>query len=321
MLCFCIWNITFNPVFTIESFLNKNMKTGSLILTIICCSQLLIAQKSNSEVNYFDILKKGQEYNYSDERFIPEFTYLSKEDSNLVKTRLVLKLDSVAGKANEISRILNILHWVHFAAWHDGEANNPTSKNALDLISYCKTQSRGMTCRMMATILNECYLSLGIKSRIVTCMPKEIKFDECHVINAVYCNQLNKWLWIDPTFDAYVMDDKGVLLGIEEVRERLTNKQPIILNPEANWNRLTSQLKEDYLERYMTKNLYRLECQVASGYNTETWFPGKEISYIELLPLDGLGQDIQRHEEIVSKTGVKFIYYKTNNPDLFWTKP
>jgi hypothetical protein len=293
----------------------------TLISAIICCSQLLIAQDQKSGIFYLDTLRKAKAYNYSDLRFIPKFTYLSKEDSNLVKTKFDLKLDSIAGQGNEISRILNILHWVHFVVWHDGEASNPTSKNALDLISYCKKQSRGMTCRMMATILNECYLSLGINSRLVTCMPKEIKFDECHVINAVYSNQLKKWIWIDPTFDAYVMDEKGELLGIQEVRERLVNGKPLILNPEANWNRLTSQIKEDYLEQYMAKNLYRLECQAASGYNTETWFEGKEINYIELLPLDGLDQSPQKNEEIIIQTGVKFIFYKTNNPNLFWAKP
>lgn len=297
------------------------MKIVFLISSIISCSQLLSAQNQKTGISYLDTLRKGKEYNYSDQRFIPKFTYLSIEDSNLIKTRLELKLDSIAGKANEISRILNVLHWVHFVVWHDGEASNPTSKNALDLISYCKKQSRGMTCRMMATILNECYLSLGINSRLVTCMPKEIIFDECHVINAVFSNQLNKWIWIDPTFDAYVMDENGGLLGIQEVRERLINGEPLLLNPEANWNRLTSQTKENYLENYMAKNLYRLECQVASGYNTESWFKGKEISYIELIPLDGLEQNPQKNEETISKTGVKFIYYKTNNPNLFWAKP
>lgn len=195
----------------------------TFISAILCCSQLILAQNQKSEISYLDTLRKAKDYNYSDHRFVPGFTYLSKEDPNLVKTRLDLKLDSVAGKANEISRILNILQWVHSVVWHDGEADNPTSKNALDLISYCKSQSRGMTCRMMATILNECYLSLGIESRIVTCMPKETKFDECHVINAVYCTQLKKWIWIDPTFDAYVMNEKGELLGIQEVREKLIN--------------------------------------------------------------------------------------------------
>lgn len=292
-----------------------------LISAIICFSSIVLAQNQKSVISYIDTLRKGEEYNYHDQRFIPEFTYLSKEDSNLVKTRTVLKLDSIAGEANEISRILNVLHWVHFVVWHDGDANNPPSKNALDLISYCKKQSRGMTCRMMATILNECYLSLGIKSRIVTCMPKEIHFDECHVINAVYSEQWKKWIWIDPTFDAYVMNERGELLGIQEVRERLIKGLPLILNPEANWNRIASQTKEGYLEQYMTKNLYRIECQVVSGYNTETGSPGKQITYIELIPLDGLRQNPQKTEEANPKKGVKCIYYMTNNPDLFWKKP
>ena len=294
------------------------MKLSTLFLLLII-SQFCLSQQVKEQVSFLDKLKKAKEYSFSDNRFIPEFTYLSREDSNLMKIRRDLKLDSIAGKANEISKILNILHWVHYVAWHDGEGATPTSKNAIDLISYQKKASRGMNCRMMATILNECYLSLGIKSRLVVCMPREIKFEECHVINTVYSNDLNKWIWVDPTFDAYIMNEKGELLGIQEVRERLINDQTLILNPEANWNRLTSQTKEEYLNRYMAKNLYRLECQLISGYNTETWREGKEITYVELLPLDGVGQTPQKKEEI--KNGVKYTYYKTNNPNLFWTKP
>lgn len=294
------------------------IKLSTLFLLLII-SQLSLAQKAKEQISYLDKLKKAKEYGYSDNRFIPKFSYLSKDDSNLIKIRHDLKLDSIVGKANEISKILNILHWVHYEAWHDGEADTPTSKNAIDLISYQKKASRGMNCRMMATILNECYLSMGIKSRLVVCMPKEIKFEECHVINTVYSNDLKKWIWVDPTFDAYVMNEKGELLGIQEVRERLINDQTLILNPEANWNRLTSQTKEDYLNRYMAKNLYRLECQLVSGFNTETWREGKEITYVELLPLDGDGQVPQKKDEI--KDGVKYTKYKTNNPNLFWTKP
>lgn len=299
--------------------MTKIKLTALLILMSLFLS--LSAQKGITEMSYLDKLKNAKGFNYSDSRAIPAFTYLSKEDSNLVRLRLFYKLDSVAGKANEISRILNILHWVHFEAWHDGESPSPTLKNAMDLIAYNKRESRGMNCRMMATILNECYLSLGIRSRLVTCMPKELKFDECHVINMVYSSDLKIWIWVDPTFDAYVMNEKGELLGIREVRERLINEEPLILNPEANWNRLQSETREEYLKKYMAKNLYRLECQVESGYNTETRIAGQEISYTELLPLDGLGQTPQKKEEKDSTTGVNYTWYKTNNPDLFWAKP
>lgn len=268
-----------------------------------------------------EILKTGKKYNYSDSRFIPKFEYQSMENPNLVKIRKDLKLDSIAGNGNEVSKILNLLHWVHSIIRHDGSSNNPTLKNAIDLIKVCKTENRGVNCRMMATILNECYLSMGIKSRYITCMPKETEFDECHVINMVYSNDLKKWIWIDPTFDAYVMNEKGELLGLSEVRDRLINGKTLILNPEANWNKKNSQTKEYYLETYMAKNLYRVQTPLVSEYDSETWKSGKEITYVELLPLNGIEQAPQKKEETNKSTGVKFIYYKTNNPNLFWKKP
>lgn len=273
------------------------------------------------EPSKLEILRNAETYNYSDNRFIPKFTYQSQDNPNLKKIRNDLKLDSIAGNGNELSQIFNLMHWVHNIVKHDGSSNNPTLKNAIDLIKTCKVENRGVNCRMMAIILNECYLSMGIKSRYITCMPKETEFDDCHVINMVFSKDLNKWIWIDPTFDAYIMDNKGNLLGIQEVREKLIKGEPLILNADANWNRATLQTKEHYLEYYMAKNLYRLETPIVSEYNTETWEKGKEIIYVELLPLDGIVQTPQKIESTNDNTGTKFINYKTNNPDKFWTKP
>lgn len=273
------------------------------------------------QIPYLDKLKKATKYNYADKRFIPKFEYQSQENLNLVKIRKDLKLDSIAGEGNEVSQILNLLHWVHNIVRHDGGSDNPTLKNAIDLIKVCQTEKRGINCRMMATILNECYLSMGFKSRYITCMPRETEFDECHVINMVYSNDLKRWVWVDPTFDAFVIDEKGELLGLKEVRERLTNGKTLILNPEANWNREISQTKKEYLETYMAKNLYRLQTPLVSQYDTETWKSGQEITYVELLPLDGIEQTPQKQEQFNTETKVKFTYYKTNNPDMFWTNP
>lgn len=272
-------------------------------------------------ISYLDTLRKAEKYNFSDQRQIPQFSYQSMLDPNLMRIRKDLKLDSIAGSGNELSKIFNLLHWVHNIVRHDGNSNNPTLKNAIELIKVCKAENRGVNCRMMATILNECYLSMGITSRYITCMPKETNFDDCHVINMVYSQDLKKWIWIDPTFDAYVMDEKGNLLGIQEVRERLIKGLPLVLNADANWNRSTLQTKEYYLQTYMAKNLYRLETPLISQYDTETWTSGKQVAYVELLPLDGIVQSPQKREAVNDKTGVQFTYYKTNNPNLFWTTP
>jgi len=270
--------------------------------------------------SYLDKLKDAKAYKRSDKRDVPDFLYLSANDPDLIKVRKELNLDSIAGQGRELSKILNLLHWAHNVVRHDGNSSNPESKNAVDLIKICKTQDRGVNCRMMATMLNECYLSMGIKSRIVTCMPRETKFDDCHVINMVYSTDLNKWIWIDPTFDVYLMGEKGVFLGISEVRERLIHGLPIVMYEGANWNG-KKVTPEYYLFNYMAKNLYRMESPVISRYDTETFKPGKEIEYVELLPLDGIEQEPQKSVKTTEGAKMKYITYKTNNPDKFWAKP
>lgn len=298
-----------------------NPKIGQYDFVILLNGKDSARTQIKYQISRLDILKQAEKYNYADKRYIPKFTYESADDANLRKVRQDLKLDSIAGKGDELSRIFNLMYWVHNLVRHDGSSNNPTLKNAIDIINVCKKENRGVNCRMLAVILNECYLSMGITSRYVTCMPRETQFDDCHVINMVYSKDLGKWIWIDPTFNAYVMDEKGTLLGIQEVRERLVKGQPLILNADANWNREKLQNKGYYLESYMAKNLYRLETPLISQYDMETWTPGKEVSYVELLPLDGIEQEPQLKVVKNETSGVKFTYYKTNNPDVFWAKP
>jgi len=267
---------------------------------------------------YLKTLQKAGKYDETQQREIPKFTYLNENEKQLKKIKKDFKLDSIAGGGNDISKLLNIMHWVHNLIRHDGSSNNPSLQNAIDLIRICKSEKRGVNCRMMATILNECFLSMGYKSRMVTCMPKSLEFDDCHVINTVYLEKEERWIWLDPTFDAYVMDETGKLLGIQEVRERLINDKPLILNPEANWNKKNSQTKDYYLYTYMAKNLYRLEVPLHSTYNYETKENGKTLEYVQLLPLDGINQKpiIQVFKD--EKNNVTYKTYITNNPNLFW---
>ncbi len=271
--------------------------------------------------SYLDKLKQAEKYSFNDNRQIPKFEYQDKDDPNLVTLKTELKLDSIAGTGSEELKILNLLHWIHNLIPHDGNHENPTVKNAMSMIRECKREARGLNCRGLATVLNECYLSLGIKSRFVTCMPKDTLFDDCHVINMVYLESKKKWIWIDPTNNAYVMSEKGELLSIQEVRERLVTDKPLILNPDANWNNKSTATKEDYLYKYMAKNLYRIECPLKSEYNFETWENGKQVTYVELLPLDAYQQKPDKTVYKNKKTETTFTNYKTNNPKIFWQIP
>ena len=196
--------------------------------------------------DYRYTLRRAATYNPEDKRPIPTFTYQAAVAPELVELRTGLRLDSIAGTGGEGLAILNLLDWIHHLIPHDGNHNNPVVKYAMSMIAACKREKRGLNRRGLATVLNECCQALGIRSRIVTCLPKDsLKIDQdCHVINAVYTSTLKKWLWIDPTFAAYEMDEQGTMLGIAEVRDRLNRNLPLILNPDANWNNRTQQKKE-----------------------------------------------------------------------------
>jgi hypothetical protein len=268
-------------------------------------------------------LKKAGKYNHNEKTDLPKFTYQSQDNEHLVELRKAFNLDSIAGNSSELSRILNLMHWIHNLVPHDGNNGNPEVKNALNMINVCRKDNRGLNCRGLATVLNECYLALGIKSRFVTCLPKDsLGIDnDCHVINMVYATSLQKWLWIDPTFDAYVMNEHGELLGIAEVRERIISGKPLILNPEANWNHKVIQTKAYYLYSYMAKNLYMFECPINSEYDSETRQSGKSINYVLLKPLEYFNKSLEKSVRTNDISKTTLVTYKTNNADWFWQKP
>jgi hypothetical protein len=264
------------------------------------------------------LLTKSGPYNKATGKDMPSFSYQQATDPVLVNLKSKFNLDSVSGTGNEISKFKNLLYWVHNVVRHDGGSNNPPSRNAIDLIAVCQKEKRGVNCRMMATILRDVYQAEGFKARVVTCMPKDTLDNDCHVITVVWANTLNKWVWMDPTFNAYVTDTKGNLLNIEEVRQQLVKSGTanLILNPDANWNNQNKQTKDYYLGYYMSKNLYWLQCASKSEWDIETSRPGKPaIQYINLYP----GNFTTLH---ISGGSVKESNrYATNNPTYFWQKP
>ena len=76
--------------------------------------------------------------------------------------------------------------------------------------------------------------------------------------------------------------EKGNLLSIEEVRERVIEDRPLILNADANWNNQRQQTKEEYLDGFMARLLYWFFCADDSRFNAES--DTQPIKYIYLVP-------------------------------------
>jgi hypothetical protein len=115
-------------------------------------------------------------------------------------------------------------------------------------------------------------------------MPYDEKDQDCHVINSVWSSQYQKWIWIDPTFEAYVKDENGNFLSIQEVRDRLIEGRPVFLNEDANWNNENKQTKEYYLDSYMAKNLYWFDCVTNYCFNPESRYRYVKNIHVVLTP-------------------------------------
>lgn len=269
--------------------------------------------------NYIATLRNAQPYNTAERKVLPTFSYQQATTSKLEKLRSKYKLDSIGGYASsDVVRMINLMRWVHNTIQHNGSKGNPENMNAMSLIKTCRKDGKTLNCRGMAIVLNEVYLACDIPSRIVTCLPKDPNDNDCHVIVAAWSATKRKWLWMDPTFMAYVMDEKGNVLSIEEVRARLISGKPLVLNADANHNNSEAQTKDDYLLTYMAKNLYKLESPASSEYGYETWEKGKERTYIQLTP----GGTAMQSGTSSRYDGMK-TYHKhfTANPNHFWQTP
>lgn len=263
------------------------------------------------EFNYLTVLKSSPGYAYEQSDGYPELSYQDPADENLVELKSIYKLDSVAGKGDEVNRILNLFYWVHNLIRHDGANASPDPENSLNILNYCSETGKGVNCVYMAIVLNEAYLSLGIKSRVIQGNCKKFIFNgDWHAFNIVYSSTLGKWIFLDPMKLAYFTDENGNMLSVAEIRERLIGGKTLELNEDADYNGNPFD-KDEYLN-YLAKNLYRFSCSVDSKFGNYGIFHLTDVTriYVHLDPA-GEKQD---------GLGVATNYF-TSNPDYFWSAP
>jgi hypothetical protein len=118
---------------------------------------------------------------------------------------------------------------------------------------------------------------------------------------------------MDPDFGGYLMDEKGNLLGITEIRRRLIAGQPLL--PNRDIKGFTMVLGKGSYAWYLSKNIFKYACARRSEFDQET--TRKDKVYYELIP-DGYEEKLL-HEAQTTPRGNKIIY--VNAEDLFWQKP
>ena len=237
-----------------------------------------------------------------------DFRYAVSSDSLLELSRERFNLDSIAGNGDDISRIKNLLYWVHNNITHDGgNGMAPGARNLRNTYDSARRDSCGYNCRALAISLAEALLAEGIPARYITCLPKAWETDnDCHVICVAWSESLGKWIWVDPTFAAFVTDENGTMLHPGEVRYRLQHNLPVVLNKDANWNNEYEEEQEDYIDYYMAKNLYILQSNTFNQAEPEGESNHEQGYHVALVP-----------------QGVKYPNsdYNTTDEQWFWQAP
>jgi hypothetical protein len=275
-----------------------------IMITIILFLCLSCEKIDDDLKKYTDLLVEYSEYDYAEINDI-EFTYMDSSDEDLRALREEYDLETIAGDGDELSRIMSLMFWVNENLEHDGSSENPYPPNAFNIIETCRTEDRGVNCRMLAIVLNDFYLSMGFKSRFVTCKPYEYDFNDCHVINIVYSIQFDKWIMMDPSFAGYFKDENDTFLDLFEVREKLINDDELVFSEHLNHN--GNRYTEQTYRTYLSKNLFRFASSIESAFNYEAQAFNNR-TYIELIPLDYSSPGQER-------------YTYTRNPDIFWAEP
>ena len=229
-----------------------------------------------------------------------KFSYMDSSDINLRKLKSKYNLDSIAGRGDEKEKIINLMKWVHNVVPYDGHSGYLKPANSLYLLECETAKKKGLSCFMKSIVLNDVYLSMGYPSRIVHCMPKGDNFIEDHYINMVYSNKLKKWIYMDSAVGGYFEDGNGILLSIQEVRQKLIDGEKLLLNDDA-------ALPNELYLHYLSKNLFRFECSFASKFNFES--KDKKV-YCSLNPKLYSDSSSKKNEDII-----------VSNPDYFWSKP
>lgn len=291
----------------------------SLLFFLILLTVLTpVSAQTKDSINVLSVLKKTGPYDTKQKQDFPAFTYQSPNDPHLTELRKTFNLDSVAGKGNEVSRAIRLLEWMHNTVPHNDVANLDVL-NAKNIIETYQIKNYAQGCYGLSISMNEIFLAMGFKSRSVICYSNLPVARGGHVINSLYIDSLKKWVWMDPQDNAYVMDQKGNLLSIAEVRARLVNGQPLVLNKTANYHQIPTK-KEIYLDQFMAEHIYRMICPLNSEYNSQTRLPGKTIKYVELLPVNSKEPEIDGFET-KQYPSYQVISYHTHNDRLFWKKP
>jgi hypothetical protein len=190
--------------------------------------------------------------NFTYDFFAPEYDTLFSK----------YKIRTISGDGSEISKVLKLLRWCSENVRHNGGTKDVEyiSKTSVDILDYAFQKGReyGVYCRLQAIVFTECCLALGIKSRILHCLPYNPYDFDSHVVSMVFITELQKWIMLDPGNNQYFLDEFNNILSPMETRKRLANEEYIRCN-----------VQDENYQTYMAKNLFYFKSLLHNTFGSD----------------------------------------------------
>lgn len=190
--------------------------------------------------------------------------------------------------SNDFARVLAIMDWVNRRTTHGGLGYVPDGKhNLVDSLDHARTNQ--VCCFDQSVMMAEFCLGCGYQARFIRCKPMDERDRDCHVVVHVLIPSLNKWVLMDPTFNAYYIDENNRPLSIPELRDALKTGKRVTVSAGARYNQQKAGDSEQFTKdrlNYMAKNVFWFDSlDVSCRGSFDKYMNGDgSVKYIFLCP-------------------------------------
>lgn len=266
---------------------------------VLCSGRYNLGRKPESD-SHIEILKSSGAY-------CPDATEFNIHpvinQARAAEIREYFQLDTLYDEGTSTwEKTLAIAGFVATNIPHANQTVQPEKKNAIYLWEYTRNTEPAFNCRLHSIMLFELLSAAGIDAAYITCMPKDRKDRDCHVVNQVWLPELGKWVMIDSDMGGcYATDTDGNLLSLKEMREFYISDRLICYHPQFG-----DAVGDDFwYYDYMAKNTYWFSCWETIHFDQEP-AAGKDAGrYIHLVP-EGFKPFGNNRADLVTNDDTKF---------------
>lgn len=252
-------------------------------------------------------LKLSGPYRKDEKTLNVAFEYASKYRYAFERCRRRFHLWKISGKGTDVDKMIRLCRWVHSKIRHKGDAVPNVGLNLLSLMSATGWVGNPGNCFVQSICLTEALLSIGIKAKYIKGYRRKSDEGCYHVFVAAWSKKLNKWIFLDPTYGAYITDMNDNVLSPSDIRHNLINDIPMNVNDDADYNG-NKELAKTYLNKFLAQYLYYMMANTVSQDSTEGPANHPQGKWITLAPVEEIGDR-------------SFIGDKTTDDELFWRAP